>query len=487
MSGAAAASFARLKRRALSLGAVKSADYATRFLLPVLLVRCLDTATFGEYRLLWLVIGTVMIIANLNMCASLYFFVPRSEPGRKRLYIHQTMLFLGFSGVLFGLLVSPWNPLLPAPLQAFAPYGWLVPAFLALWVFSYPIEQLPSIEERIRWQAWATLTVSALRVIVVALAAWFTGEFAVIMWGLLGVVLLKLALLLYYVKRRHGLGAPWFERAAFAEQFRHAAPIGLNNALNGLRAQGDQWVAAAMFALSSFAAFSIASLVGQMMTVLRTSVLQAFLPSMSRMHAGGDLRGMLDMNSRGNVLVGRILYPLLAFTFVLAEELITLIYTASYAEAAPAVRLYIIGMLPMAIEIGSLVLLLRRGAYALAVTVLTLVLSVALSWTAAQHIGLAGAALGSVTMVYLERVIILRHVSRHTGIALRRLQNWRALAASAAFAAGTAAIAWAMLDVLLGERAAAVRVVAAAALFAVAYGAVHARRLLPFKTIKDAT
>ena len=80
-------SFTRLKRRALSIGAVKAFDHAMQFLLPLVLVRCLDTATFGEYRLLWLAVGTIMSFATLNMCGTLYYFVPRSEPQRKRLYV----------------------------------------------------------------------------------------------------------------------------------------------------------------------------------------------------------------------------------------------------------------------------------------------------------------------------------------------------------------------------------------------------------------
>ena len=56
-TAAKAISLQRLKRRALSLGTVKVFDQAINFLLPVVLVRCLDTATFGEYRLLWLAGG----------------------------------------------------------------------------------------------------------------------------------------------------------------------------------------------------------------------------------------------------------------------------------------------------------------------------------------------------------------------------------------------------------------------------------------------
>src|SRR3954447_7933463 len=87
-----------LRRRALSLGAAKAFDYAMQFLLPLVLVRCLDAATFGEYRLLWLAVGTLMYIATFNMPQSLYLFLPRSEPRLKRLYINQTLVFLAFSG-----------------------------------------------------------------------------------------------------------------------------------------------------------------------------------------------------------------------------------------------------------------------------------------------------------------------------------------------------------------------------------------------------
>ena len=96
---------------------MKAFDHAMQFLLPLVLVRCLDTATFGEYRLLWLAVGTIMSFATLNMCGTLYYFVPRSEPRGKRLYVHQTLVFLALSGLACGFFVSPANPLLPAPIR----------------------------------------------------------------------------------------------------------------------------------------------------------------------------------------------------------------------------------------------------------------------------------------------------------------------------------------------------------------------------------
>jgi O-antigen/teichoic acid export membrane protein len=467
--------FDALRRRALSLGAVKSFDQAMQFLLPIVLVRCLDTATFGEYRLLWLVIGTVMAVATLNMCGTLFFFVPRSAPARKRLYIHQSMLYLAAAGLVCAALLSPWNPLLPAAVRPFAEYGLLVPAFVALWVVAILLEFLPTVDERISWQVYATLGVSTLRTLLVGAGAWASGELRLVLWLLLAVVAVKFALLLVYVHRQHGLGRPWFERAAFAEQFRHSAPLGLSNAFFGLRAQSDQWVAASLFALSSFAAFSIAALVAQLVHIFRVSVLEALLPSMSRLQAAGDVRGMTEMNRRGNVMVATLLYPLLGFVFAFAQDLVTVIYTASYAEAAPAVRLYVLGQLALVVEVGSQVMLLRQGAFTLRITALALGVSVAVSWFAAHHFGLAGAAAGSVLATYLDRGLTLGRIARLTGTTVRQVQDWRALAKCLVLAALSAALAWGFVAQFFAASAPLLRLAVGAAVLAAVYAATSLR------------
>jgi O-antigen/teichoic acid export membrane protein len=469
--------FQTLKRRALSLGAVKAFDHGLQFLLPLVLVRCLDAATFGEYRLLWLAVGTLMAFATLNMAGTLYFFVPPSEPRRKRLYVHQTMLFLAGAGLVCGVALSAWNPWLPRVLEPLERHGALVPAFIALWVGAILLDYLPTIDERIRLQAWATLSVALLRALLVGFGAWASGSMDVILWLLLATVAVKLAFLIAYVKRQHGLGRPWFERAAFSEQVRHSAPIGLSNAAYSLRGQGDQWVAASLFALTSFAAFSIAALVAQVVYVFRHSVLEAILPSMSRLQAAGDMRGMLEMNSRANVIVGMLLFPLLAFAFVFAGEIVTVLYTASYVEAVPAMRVYIVGMLAMVVEIGSLVLLLRQGPYALKVSALMLAFSVGVSFTAAQQLGLAGAAAGSVIAIYLDRVLMLMRISRLAGVTLRRLQDWPSLFWALVSAAVSGAAAWAFVEHLVVASGALARAAIGGSVLITLYAILNLRKL----------
>jgi O-antigen/teichoic acid export membrane protein len=181
------------------------------------------------------------------------------------------------------------------------------------------------------------------------------------------------------------------------------------------------------------------------------------MPTMSRLHAAGDVRAMMTMNSRANVMVGTALYPLLAVAFVYAEEIVTLVYTDAYLEAAAVMRVYIAGMLAMVVEVGSIVLLLRQGPFALRITALALAVSVSLSWSAAHVLGLAGAAAGSVLAVYLDRVLLLRRIARLTGITLRDLQDWSALVRTALVAAACALLAWLVTGHFLAEAAPFVR------------------------------
>jgi O-antigen/teichoic acid export membrane protein len=435
----------RLGQRALTLGAANAFDFALQFLLPVLLVRYLDADAFGEYRLLWLVAGTVLAVATLAMPASLYYFLPRSDAQAKRLYVNQTLAFLVFAGLVCAWAVSAWNPWLPANLAALARHGVVVPAFILLWVIASLLDLLPAAEERVTWQAKATVGLSVLRAALLSLVAVLTRELAPVLLVLFAFVAFKAALLLVYVARIHGLRGPVLRWRAFVDQLRYAAPLGAAGALYGLRTQADQWVVAALFPLGMFASFSIAAVLGSLMHLCRQSVTYAFLPAMSRRQATGDVTGMLALNSRGNIMVGALVFPLFAFVFVFAEELVTLVYTATYLDAAAVMRVYIIGIVAFAVELSVITMLLRQAVFVMAVNAAALILAVALNWVAAVQIGLTGAAVGSVIVIYLDRIATLRRISLLTGVPIRRLQNWKTIALLGLCAAAAAVVAWGMV------------------------------------------
>ncbi|HEX4648245.1 MAG TPA: oligosaccharide flippase family protein [Steroidobacteraceae bacterium] len=464
----------RLERRAISLGVANAIDYAIQFLLPVVLVRCLAPEDFGKYRLLWLVAGTVMAVVTQAMSGSLYYFLPRSADQQKRLYINQAMLYLSACGMLAALAVSPWNPWLPQSVRELAPNPALLPAFVLFWVAASLLDMIGSAEERVVWQTRTIIGLSALRAVALSAAALLTREFEPVLVALLGFVICKFTILLTYVGRYHGLGGPFLRRRAFAEQLRQSVPFGFAGALYGLRAQADQWVATALFSVGMFASFSIATILGPLVNLCRQSVLQAFLPSISRLEAAGDFRGMLELNGRGSVLVATLVFPLLAFAFAFSVEIVTTIYTSTYVAAAPVMRIYILGLIALVIEPATLMVLLRQGPFTMRLGAFALVLSVALSWACARGGGLAGAAVGSVTAIYLEHAGALWRISHSTGIPWRHLQDWRSLGLLLLCATLAGLISWAAVREVLAGFGPEVRAAAGGVLLGAVYVALCA-------------
>lgn len=461
----------RLGQRALSLGVAKALDFALQFLLPVVLVRFLDAEAFGQYRLLWLAVGTVMAIATLDMPASLYYFLPRSNGAARRLYINQTLLFLAMTGLVSAWALSAWNPWLPEKIRNLVEHDAVVPAFALLWVVAVLLDLLPTIDERVAWQAKATVGLAALRAVALSLAAILTRELEPVLWVLLAFVAFKVVLLLAYVARYHGLRGPVLRRAVFADQLRYALPLGAAGALYGLRMQADQWVAAALFPLGMFAAFSIAAVFGPLMNLFRLSVSCAFLPSMSRLQASGEVGAMLELNSHANILVGTIVCPLLAFAFVFAEEIVTLVYTAAYLPAAPVMRVYIVGLAALVLETSSITMLLRQGPFVMCLNLFALLIAVAIDWWAALRFGLPGAAMGSVTVIYLDRLVTLWRIGKLANLPLRRLQEWRSLGERLLFAIVAAALAGSLVGHYFAASAPIVRLAVGGAVVAAAYAA----------------
>lgn len=445
---------ASLERRALSLGTAYAVEFGLQFLLPMILTRALDPHSFGEYRLLWLAIATLMVITPMCMPESLYYFLPRSEGPKKRLYVNQAMIFMVLAGVVSGLALSHWNVLLPESFEAFTrDKGWVVPAFAMVWVFAAILDVLPTVDERVGWQARVIMSLAAVRAVALSAVALATGELLPVLYVLLAFAVLKAALLLWYVARFHGVAGPWMQRDTFAEQTRQAAPFAASGALHGLRVQGDQWIVAALFTVTQFASFSVATVLAPIVQIFRQSVNHVFLPSMSRLQSAGDARAMLGLNSRANSMVALLVFPMLAFAFVFANQIITVIYTDQYLDAVPVLRVYSIALLAYVVELVSVLFVLKQGAYAARVNAIALALALPISYLGAVNFGLLGAAMGGVVAVYAERAITLVRIARVTDTPVSKLQDWGTLAGIlaaatiSALAAGTA-LAWVQLPAL---------------------------------------
>ncbi|MDQ1919501.1 lipopolysaccharide biosynthesis protein [Massilia pseudoviolaceinigra] len=431
---------ASLKRGAVSLTAANMLDFGLQFMLPIALVRLLPTAAFADYRLAWLAIATAMAVAPFALPRSLFYFLPRTGQSARAAYVHQTLLMLLFSGACAGLLLGPWNPLLPASLRAMHSAAWFMPAFLTLWVAANLIEYLPNAGGDVPGQARTIVGLAVLRVLMVAAAA-LSGRADVVFGALVLYAAIKVALLLVHIGRNYGWKVFPLDRSALRTQWVYAVPFGLASALFLLRGQADQWVAAALFPASAFAAFSIGAVIMPVAALVRNSVNNAISPRLSKLESSKDQAGMLRLNQRANLAAAFVLLPTLVLSAVLAVHIVTVVYTAKYLIAADVMRINSLALLGVAVEVSTLTVVLNQGRFLLMADGVMLFISLAAGFIGATLFGIPGAALGNVVTLAAGNAFSFWRVSRVTGVPVRRLQRWGTLLRILGAALGAGALA----------------------------------------------
>ena len=431
-----------LRAQVLTLSRANAFDYLIQLALPVLLVRLLNPIEIGQYRLFWLVASAAIALAPLYMPRSLFFFLPKSDSVNKVKYVSNTLFYLAVVGLLVAVLVSPLDPFLPTNIQVLSEQEWLLSGFLFFWVSGSLIEALPNAEQHVRWQANAIVILSLTRAILIISAAWWTRDITWVFSALLLFAILKLLLLLFYVQRNYGISMLKVDLRLLKKQFLYAVPFGASTALYLLRGQADQWVAAHLFTPEKFAAFSMAAVIGPLVNLIRQSVVNALLPSMTKRHAEGDMQGALALNSKGNLVSAVVIYPILAFLFVFAEPVVNLVYTSTYLDAAQVMRVYILGLIAVSIELGSVMLVFSQGAFVMRLDFLLLIASAAGSYMGGILYGLPGAALGSVLAVYVGLFGKIYRIRSETGISMNYIQDWKGVGSSLLAALLAGSVAW---------------------------------------------
>ena len=381
-----------------------------------------------------------MAVAPFALPRSLFYFLPRCTPAAARAYAHQSLLLLLAGGACAGLLLGPWNPLLPASLRALAGAAWFLPAFLTLWVAASLADFLPNARGELLAQARLLVLLALLRVALVVLAA-CTGRADIVFGALLVYAGVKLALVLRDIVRHYGWPAPPLQRAALRTQLAYTWPFGLASALFLLRGQADQWVAAALFPAQAYAAFSVGAAIMPLVALLRNSVGNAIAPRLSGLEHASDHAAMLRLNQRANLACAFVLLPALALCALLAVQIVTVVYTARYLAAADVMRINCLALLGVAVEASTLTVVLGQGRYLLAADAVLLPAGLGAAFAGARLWGLPGAALGNVLTLLAGNAFSFWRVARATGVPLRRLQRWGVLLRILGAALAAAALA----------------------------------------------
>jgi O-antigen/teichoic acid export membrane protein len=412
---------------ALTLAQATAIKSGLQLLTPIALVRLLDQAEFGEYRLFWLIANTTVMLLALGVDRSLLYFIPKSTVDDRRRFVSQTMVYFLGAGVFAGLMMLTGSIWLPDSVGSLTEPRYVLAMFIVVWVASLPVNVLPNADRNIVWQSRIIIAISILRAIVVVGAAWLTSDLQTVFIALLAWAALQWVILIYYVGTRYGLKLPMPTRSSFDRQLSYAIPFGLSRIFTGSRRQGEQWIVAYLFTPASLAVFSIGMSFLVVLRLVRSSVGNVLLPKMSRSSANEDMGRALELNSRGNIAVVMFAAPTVAFIWFFAEPLIRFLYTQTYIDAVPILRVYLLTLLVMSTELATVLMILEQGRHVAKVNAMVLIVSLLISFAGGKIFGLTGVALGALFGEITSRFFNYRHASRLLEIPVKRLQDWGTL------------------------------------------------------------
>ena len=444
-----------LRGRVIFLGVAKGLDAALQFVIPVALVRLLSVEHFGEYRLLWLAASSAMLFAPMGIPLSLQYFLPRNNERDRCAFIDQTVIFMLTTASIAALCFIPSSPLLPSTMKGLVESnGYLVSLFLFFWVTASLLDVLPGALEKYGYQASFIIILSLVRTIGALLVAWYYQDVKQMVTFLTGFAIFKGVVLLVFRYGQTGTLALRPSRTLWPQQLYYALPFGINGMLNKGRAVAEQWIVAILFTSGQFAVFSVAASIYPLLHVIKTSVNSVTVPKMSRLQLQGRTERLLELNNKGNIAVSFLLYPALAFLLVNAEQVVELLYTGSYADAANILRLYAFSMFIMAIEIGSILTVYQQGPYLMRTGMLMIATTVVVAVLGAKMFGLVGVALGGFGAILVGAIRNYARVVHITGTPLRKIQHWNTIGVIVLAAGGGSIGAQSIISSLTANQAA---------------------------------
>jgi O-antigen/teichoic acid export membrane protein len=438
---------------------------AITFGLPLALVRLVDPTGFGTYKQFFLVSTTALLVGQLGLTQSLFYFIPRERENAGS-YAAQTFLSLAAIGVLAGFGIYFSAPVLARFLESPGLLEYRLP--LAIYtggmLAASPLEaSLTSHGRPARAAIGYTLTDLLRAGGLVAAAAllgvpWlFRAAAAVAILRLLALWALALN------------GATPFARpsaARFRTQLAFALPFAGSSVLWVAQRQFSQYAVSASFDPATFALFAVASFHLQVVDIVYTPMSEVLMVDLAhapgRSAAAGAFRESIGR-------LATILFPAAAGAWLLGTTVLPLLFTNAYLAAVP---LFLLATLEIPLWVVPVDALLRAEGetrYLLWFSAVRIAVAALFILGGIHFFGLAGAIAGSIATEALSRLCMLARGCRLLGVAVREVFDWRVLSRIAVSATISAAAAW-PLRLFLGR---APMVLASMAVYSAVYVLCH--------------
>ena len=413
----------------LTLG--RLAHVASLLLVWAILSRTLSHVEYGQYQLVWLYLNIVIPVFLFGMPVSISYFLAPSEGLHRHRQAAQHVVLIVLLAALFALcagglwIVGGVGPLaIPAeveplmPLPVFIGFGMIACGFL---------EPVLIVYGRLRVLAGSLFLFSSLHLAAV-LAGWFLGGslgwvFACLS-GAVGLRVVWSYVLLFKLLRPLPRD---FHRRPFTEPLTYVWRIGLRDAIEVLSRYSDKLIFASFFTTAQLAVYFNGAWELPLVAIVVHSLLAVLLPELRVVYRRGEMDRVLALVHLAARRVALLLFPVAAFSFAVAPELTSLLFSEDYRASGTVFRVFLF-LLPLRVSTaGPVLLAANRTRAVLLGTVMDLVLAVVLGLALIPWLGTLGPAVALIVSTSCQVGLYNGRAAAAIDRRLLDMLPWRAL------------------------------------------------------------
>jgi O-antigen/teichoic acid export membrane protein len=193
-----------------------------------------------------------------------------------------------------------------------------------------------------------------------------------------------------------GMKGGWRPRGwKLRKLFAYGAPLSVASGVNRLNREVDKGFVAVLTSPEIFAVYAVGAIQLPFVSGLASSVTVAMLPALVRHYTRSEIDSFMDYVYGLISKMAALMMPLFFFLMLMAEPVVKLLFSDSYASAALPFRIYLF-ILPLRLGgFGAIIRAMGETRPQMYATVTTLLVAVALNYPLFLALGVAGPALSS--------------------------------------------------------------------------------------------
>jgi O-antigen/teichoic acid export membrane protein len=406
-------------RPALLLMTGRMIGYAVCFLIPLVLVRFLDQEVFGTYKQLFLIYGSLYIIAQLGISESLYYFLPEGNK-RSGSYVCNALIML----VLFGSapLIALWvfgdsiasamnNDLLSGKLPWIGLFTWLM-------LISSVLEITLTATKRhaIASSSYAIFDTARAFACIIPVVLFKDLDWLLVMIVVVGFV--RFFITIAYL-RSHFKSEFRPRLNVLGRQLAYAVPFGLAVFVEVLQAQFHFYFVSYKSDAASFAIYAVACLNIPIVDYLATSASNVLMVRMRELSS--NLKELVRVWNDAIRKLSLLVFPLVGLLLVSAEQFIVVLFTEQYQEATPIFMVWMLGLAFAVAPVDGALRVFAETRVLLIINIIRLAFVLTLIPSFYSWFGIVGPVAVTVGASLVHKVLGLIRLRQVIGVPLRSL------------------------------------------------------------------